>query len=90
MIRFMALWSVLMAGLVLLVILREDHLSSEGKVPVGRLRRFWLQSERRRSPRYRVDWTIRYRRGTSNPSVQHAETRDVSETGAGLVVREWL
>ena len=90
MIRFLALGIVSIATMILFIILREDHLSSVGKVPLGRLRRFWLQPERRRSPRFRVDWSIRYRRGTDDSSLRHAEPRDVSETGAGLVIREQL
>ena len=90
MIRFLALGIVSISTMVLFIIFREDRLSSAGKVPLGRLRRFWLQGERRRHPRYRIDWNIRYKRGSESPHVQHAQTRDVSQTGAGLVMKEKL
>ena len=73
------------ASILLAVIAREDQMAARGKVPLGRLRRLWFGPERRRSPRYRVNWSIRYRR-SENPLL--AQTRDLSETGAGLTLLE--
>lgn len=88
-IRLAALWFVGLAALVLFVILREEKLVRRGKVPSGRLRRLWFRSERRRAPRYRVDFQIRYRRLEGESLVQ-ARTRDLSQTGVGLVLEEYL
>ena len=85
MIRLVALWSVIVAALILSVVLREDRLVARGKVPLGRLRRFWFRSERRRAPRYRVNWPIRYQRVESAAS-SNGHTRDVSQTGAGMTL----
>ncbi len=89
MIRLTALWLVLLASTVLLLVLREDRLSSEGKIPLGRIRRLWLRKEKRRAPRYRVDWQIRYRRSESQPA-SDALPRNLSRTGAGLALTEKL
>ena len=89
MIRLVALWAALVAVIILAVILREEKLARSGKVPLGRLRRFWLRSDRRRSPRYRLDWPIRYERmGTSSKT--HAQPRDLSRIGAGVILKERL
>ena len=91
MLRLLAIWAAFVAISILLVILREERLTSQGKVPVGRLRRFWLRGERRRAPRYRVDWSIRYHRlGPSSAGTGPARIRDVSQTGVGLVMEERL
>ncbi len=96
MIRLIALGGVLLASLILLLILREERLTVQGKVPMGRLRRLWWRAERRRAPRYRVDWSVRYLRMNSNPAVRPppAETpgqiRDISRLGVGFVVQERL
>lgn len=89
MVRFLALLSVAVAILTLWVVLREERLAAQGKVPLGRLRRFWFKAERRRAPRFRIDWPIRYQRleGQANHS---AQGRDLSLTGVGLVVEERL
>ncbi len=87
MIRSVALWAVFLAAGLLGLILREERLAAQGKVPTGRLRRFWFGAERRRTPRYRVDWSVRYRRSESH-SGSGAKTRDVSQTGAGLTLHE--
>lgn len=91
MLRILALWAVALAGFILAVVLREERLAARGRVPLGRLRRLWLKPERRRAPRYRVDWPVRYE-PTPPPApekgAQPAQSRDVSQTGAGLVVEE--
>ncbi len=89
MIRLACLLAVVIAGLILLVVVREERLAAHRKVPLGRLRRLWLKPERRRAPRYRVDWPVRYRRVDST-SVNDARVRDLSQTGVGLIVRERL
>ncbi|MBI1952883.1 MAG: PilZ domain-containing protein [Candidatus Omnitrophica bacterium] len=88
MVRLLALWAAALGVVLLLVMLREERLAEKGKVPVGRLRRFWLKSERRIAPRFRVDWPIQYERVEGDS--QLAATRDVSQTGIGLIVRERL
>jgi STE24 endopeptidase len=108
MIRLIAIGLALLASAILLLVLREERLVAQGKVPLGRLRRFWFKEERRRAPRYRIDWEVRYLRlepaagpALSKPFVLRqaqderrgegsARTRDVSQTGVGLVVRERL
>lgn len=87
MIRLVALWSVVVAAFILVVVQREERLVARGKVPMGRLRRFWFRSERRRAPRYRVNWPVRYQRveSPSAPST-NGHTRDVSQTGAGMTL----
>ena len=89
MIRNFALGVVFIAALILWVVLREDRLSARGKVPLGRLRKLWVRNERRIAPRYRLDWEVRYRRPEKAPD-QKAKTRDVSQTGACLIVEERL
>ncbi len=86
MIRNIALWAVFLASSLLALVLREEHLAAQGKVPMGRLRRLWFGPERRRSPRYRVDWSVRYHRGQPPPS--GAAARDLSQTGAGMTLTE--
>ena len=83
MLRLAALWAIFVAALILFIILREERLTEEGKIPVGRLRRLWPKQEKRIASRYRVNWLIRYQRA-------QGETRDLSQTGVGLVVRERL
>ncbi len=89
MIRFLAIWGVFLAALILFVVSREERLATQGKVPLGRLRRLWMRPERRGAPRYRVNWQVRYLRLESDPPLA-ARTRDVSQTGAGMVVEERL
>jgi len=91
-IQLTAFGLIVLSVLILLVILREEHLAHQGKVPLGRLRRFWLlKKERRRAPRYRVDWSVRYQRiGPKAEPLTPGRTRDLSETGVGLVVQERL
>ncbi|MBI3615735.1 MAG: PilZ domain-containing protein [Candidatus Omnitrophica bacterium] len=89
MFRLAALWAVFVAGLVLAVILREERLASQGKIPLGRLRRLWFKKDRRRAPRFRVDWAIRYQRLPSSET-NHAKSRDLSTTGVSMVVPEQL
>lgn len=86
MVRNIAIWAVFVAVWLLAMIVREEKLAAQGKVPMGRLRRLWFGAERRRAPRYRVDWTVKYRR-TETPGVE-GKTHDVSETGAGLTLNE--
>ena len=90
MVRLLALWAAVLAALLLVFIVREERLSTRGMVPLGRLRRFWLGAERRRAPRYRVNWSVRYERLESPPTHGGGHTRDVSQTGAGLTLREKL
>lgn len=91
MIRLLALWAVFLAAFLLAVMIREDRLTARGKIPMGRLRRLWFRTERRRAPRYRVNWGIRYSRQEGRgPARQEGSTRDVSQTGAGLTVQEKL
>ena len=85
MIRNIALVAVGLASFLWVVIAREERLAAQGKVPMGRLRRLWFGPERRRTPRYRVNWSVRYRR-SETPLL--AQTRDVSQTGAGLTMLE--
>ncbi len=90
MIRLTAIWMGVVAIFILAIVLREERLAAQGKVPLGRLRRLWMKSDRRRAPRYRVDWPIRYLRLGEPPPSLPAKTRDVSSTGVGLVVTERL
>lgn len=90
MVRLVALWAAVLAVFLLMWVSREERLAARGKVPLGRLRRFWLRSERRRAPRYRVDWIIRYERLEPPPARGNGKTRDVSRSGAGLMVPEKL
>lgn len=90
MLKLIALWAAAAAALLLVLVTREEKLAARGKVPVGRLRRFWLRAERRRAPRYRVNWTIRYERLEPPPVHGDGKTRDVSQTGAGLMIAEKL
>jgi STE24 endopeptidase len=84
-IRNIALWGVALAVFLLMLIVREERLAAQGKVPMGRLRRLWFGPERRRHPRYRVNWSVRYRRSEISSS---AQTRDISQSGAGLTLLE--
>ena len=85
MIRNVALWAVGLAVFLLMLIVREERLAAQGKIPTGRLRRLWFGPERRRHPRYRVNWSVRYRRSEISST---AQTKDVSQTGAGLTILE--
>ena len=87
MVRNIAVWAVFLATSLLLLILREERLAEQGKIPIGRMRRFWFGVERRRFPRYRVNWAVRYRR-LENPSSSEVLARDLSQTGAGLTLTE--
>ena len=87
MIRLIALWSAFVAGLILSIVLREERLASQGRVPLGRLRRLWMRGkERRRAPRYRVNWPVHVQRAINVPPKKAARTRDLSYTGAALIV----
>lgn len=91
MIRLVVLWAAVLGAFLLAWILREERLAARGKIPLGRLRRLWLRPERRRAPRYRVDWTVRYERLESTPpSNGEGKARDISRTGAGLTIAEKL
>lgn len=79
------LWAVLVAAAIFLLVAREEKLIARGRVPIGRLRRFWFRSDRRRAPRYRVNWPIRYHR-VEGGSHTNGHTRDVSQTGAGMTL----
>lgn len=87
MIRALALWAVGLGLLLLVIVLWEDRLSAKGRIPLGRLRRLWLRVERRRAPRYRVNWAVRYQRLEAGRPAG-VQTRDVSRTGAGLTLEE--
>ena len=89
MIRNIALGAAFLAMMILAIIIREERLISRGKVPLGRLRRLWMQGERRRTPRYRVDFPIRYERPPAE-LLHQAKMQDLSSTGVGLVLRERL
>ena len=89
MIRLFALWTVVICALIFILIVREERLSRVGKVPLGRLRRLWMGKDRRKVPRFRMNWPIHYRR-VDSPHVYPAKGRDVSQTGAGLLVHERL
>lgn len=90
MLKLMALWAGVLATVLLGIVIREERLAARGRIPVGRLRRFWLGSERRRAPRYRVNWSVRYERLEPPPMNGGGETRDISQTGAGLTLAEKL
>ena len=85
MLRLTALMAAITALAILLVVIREERLIQVGRVPTGRLRRLWLQQERRVAPRYRVNWMIRYQRAETNGTGQ---IKDLSETGIGILLRE--
>ena len=89
MFRLTALWAIFVAGLILGILLREERLASRGKVPLGRLRRLWFKNDRRRAPRFRVDWPVRYQRLPPSGS-NHGQSRDLSSTGVSLIVPERL
>lgn len=89
MVRLTALWAAVVAAVILFLVIREEKLVARGKIPLGRLRRFWFQVERRRAPRYRVNWPARYYR-PPDESDSESKTRDLSQTGACLVVSERL
>ncbi len=90
MIRLMALWLIFISCAILLIILREEKLVAQGKVPLGRLRRFWVRNDRRRAPRYRTNGLVRYRRVNAEDLNGSARASDISETGVGLVVQHYL
>ncbi|MBI3322612.1 MAG: hypothetical protein HYZ94_02910, partial [Candidatus Omnitrophica bacterium] len=77
MMRLAAIWAVAVAGLILFLVMREERLIARGRIPMGRLRRFWFREERRRAPRYRVNWPVRYQRLEGGPST-NGHTKDVS------------
>ena len=89
MFRLTALWAVFVAMLIFGILLREERLATRGKVPLGRLRRLWFKNDRRRAPRFRVDWPIQYQRVPPSGS-NHAQSRDLSATGVSLIVPERL
>ena len=86
MMRVVALWAILVASSILFLVVREEKLVEKGRVPIGRLRRFWFRSDRRRAPRYRVNWPIRYQRVENSGAPTNGHTRDVSQTGAGMTL----
>ena len=96
MIRLTALWLCFVSFVILLIILREEKLVAQGKVPLGRLRRFWLRKDRRCAPRFRTNAVVRYRRmspeeaGPAAEEAGAARASDLSETGVGLVVQHYL
>lgn len=83
--RLAAIWAVAVAGLILFLVMREERLIARGRIPMGRLRRFWFREERRRAPRYRVNWPVRYQRLEGGPST-NGHTKDVSRSGAGMTL----
>ncbi len=85
MMRVVALWAIVVASSILMLVTREEKLVAKGRVPIGRLRRFWFRNDRRRAPRYRVNWPIRYQRVGGSAST-NGHTRDVSQTGAGMTL----
>ena len=89
MIRLVALWTVALAALILAVVLREERLAARGKVPMGRLRHLWFRNERRRAPRYRVNWPIWYAR-VKGQAAAPEQARDASQRGARMAVTEKL
>jgi len=89
MFRLVALWAAFVGVLIFWIVVREEHLASRGKVPLGRLRRLWLWKDRRGAPRYRVDWPVRYQRLPPS-GMNHAKSRDLSTTGVALIVSERL
>ncbi len=89
MIRLIALWLLFLSLAILMLILREEKLVAQGKVPLGRLRRFWLRKDRRRAPRFRTNALVRYRR-MSAAEVGSAQASDISETGVGLVSQNYI
>lgn len=89
MVRLIALWAAMLAASILALVIREERLVSRGRVPTGRLRRLWFGPERRRAPRYRIDWPTRYHRPPDELRLK-LKTRDLSRTGVGLVVQERL
>ena len=89
MIRLVALWTVVLAASILAVVLREERLAARGKVPMGRLRHLWFRNNRRRAPRYRVNWPIRYAR-VKGQAAAPARAWDASQSGARLAVTEKL
>lgn len=91
MILLIAGWLVFVSLAILFIIVREEKLIAEGKVPLGRLRRLWFRKNRRRSPRFRTDALVRYRRmSTEEAASASARANDISETGVGLVVQNYL
>ncbi len=91
MIRLIALWLLFVSVAILFIILREEKLIAQGRVPLGRLRRLWFRNERRRAPRFRTNSLVRYRRlSPEEASSASARANDISETGAGLVVQNYL
>ena len=89
MIRLLVTWFFLLLCAVLFIILREEKLVAEGKVPLGRLRRFWLRNDQRRAPRFRTNALVRYRR-MSAEEAGSARASDISETGVGLVIQHFI
>ncbi len=82
--------AVVLSFLILSVVVREEKLVEQGKVPTGRLRRLWMRSDSRRAPRFRVDWTVRYRRmpeSAAAPASQ-AATDNISRSGIGVMILE--
>ncbi len=82
--------AVVLSVLILTVVIREEKLVEQGKIPTGRLRRLWLKTDSRRAPRYRVDWVVRYRRMPESPaaSASQAATDNISRSGIGVMILE--
>ncbi len=82
--------AVVLSILILSVVVREEKLVEQGKVPTGRLRRLWLKADSRRAPRYRVDWAVRYRRmpGSASAPASQATTDNISRSGIGVMLLE--
>ena len=62
MIRLIALTAAGIAMMILGIVVREERLAARGRVPMGRLRRLLPGPDRRKFPRWRVDYPIRYQR----------------------------
>lgn len=84
--------AVVLSVLILTVVIREEKLVEQGKVPTGRLRRLWLKTDSRRAPRFRVDWTVRYRRMPESAAAlaSQAATDNISRSGIGVMLLEKL
>lgn len=80
--------ALVLSILILSVVVREEKLVEQGKVPTGRLRRLWMKADSRRAPRFRVDWTVRYRRIPGSAPASQATTDNISRSGIGVMVLE--
>ncbi|PIQ82714.1 MAG: hypothetical protein COV76_02220 [Candidatus Omnitrophica bacterium CG11_big_fil_rev_8_21_14_0_20_64_10] len=90
MIRLIALTAAGIAMMILGIVVREERLAARGRVPMGRLRRLLPGPDRRKFPRWRVDYPIRYQRLPDGAGRRPAAPKDVSLGGARLVIQEIL